>query len=75
MNIWIITAWDENGEYMNEVMNIIFHESLITPKIAELFAEDPSITSIKVETWYREEGTDDASFYDLETFYREGMVG
>ena len=75
MNIWIITAWDENGQHMNEVMSVIFCEPLVAPKVVELFAEEPSITSIKVEIWYREEGTDDASFYDWETFTREDMVG
>lgn len=75
MNFWVITAWDENGEYMNEVMSILFYEPLVAPKVAELFEVEPSITSIRVETWYREEGTDDASFYDWETFTREDMVG
>jgi len=75
MNFWIITAWDENGEYTNEVMSVLFYEPLVAPKVAELFEVEPSITSIKVETWYREEGTDDASFYDCEIFSREEVVG
>ena len=71
MNIWVVTCWNEGGEYMNEVMSILFDPDLIAPKVAELFAEIKDITSIKVETWYREEGTDDASFYEAETFWRE----
>lgn len=71
MNIWVVTCWNEGGEYMNEVMSILFDPDLIAPKVAELFAEVKDITSIKVETWYREEGANDASFYEAETFWRE----
>lgn len=68
MNIWVIIAGAE-------VLSLIFDESQVMPKVEELFLYDPTIDFIKVETWYREEGTDDASFYDWETFTREDMVG
>ena len=71
MNIWIITAWDDGGDRMNEVMDVIFDEAFVAPKVAELFAEDEQIVSVKVETWYRDADDPDASFYEVEMFWRE----
>lgn len=71
MNIWILTAWDDGGDRMNEVMSVIFNEALVAPKVAELFAEDEQIVSVKVETWYRDADDPDASFYESETFWKE----
>lgn len=73
MNIWVIIggAIFENCE----VLSLIFDESQVMPKVKELFLYDPMIDFIKVETWYREEETDDASFYDSEIYSREEVVG
>lgn len=73
MNVWVIIggAIFENCE----VLSLIFDESQVMPKVKELFLYDPMIDFIKVETWYREEGTDDASFYDFEIFSRGEVVG
>lgn len=73
MNIWVIIggAIFENCE----VLSLIFDEPQVMPKVKELFLYDPMIDFIKVETWYREEGTDDASFYDSEIYSREEVVG
>lgn len=68
MNIWVIIAGAE-------VLSLIFDESQVMLKVEELFLYDSTIDFIKVETWYREEGTDDASFYDFEMFSREEVVG
>ena len=75
MNIWVITAWDNGGDRMNEVMSLLFDSDLIMPKVMELFDEDPQIVTVRVETWYREEGTVDASYYDYDVYNREDMVG
>lgn len=71
MNIWVIYG----SAFSGEVLSLIFDESQVMPKVEELFLYDPTIDFIKVETWYREEGTDDASFYDFEIFSREEVVG
>lgn len=68
MNIWVIIA-------NSEVLSLIFDESQVMPKLEELFLYDQTLDFIKVETWFREEGTDDASFYDWELFSREEVVG
>jgi hypothetical protein len=68
MNIWVIIAGAE-------VLSLIFYEPQVMPKVEELFLYDSTINFIKVETWYREEGTDDASFYDFEMFSRGEVVG
>ena len=73
MNIWVIMGG--SIFYNCEVLSIIFDESQVMPKVKELFLYDPTIDFIRVETWYREEGTDDANFYDCETFSREKVVG
>ena len=75
MNIWVITAWDNGGELRNKVMSLLFASDLIMPKVKELFDVDPRIVTVRVETWYREEGTDDASYYDYDVYTREDMVG
>ena len=75
MNIWVITAWDNGGDRMNEVMSLLFASDLVMPKVMELFDVDPQIITVRVETWYREEGTDDASYYDYDVYNREDMVG
>lgn len=68
MNIWVIIA-------NSDVLSLIFDESQVMPKVEELFLYDQTLDFIKVETWFREEGTDDASFYDWEMFSREEVVG
>lgn len=68
MNIWVIIS-------SGDVLSLIFDESQVMPKVEELFLYDSTINFIKVETWYREEGTDDASFYDFEMFSRAEVVG
>ena len=75
MNIWVLTAWDNGGDRMNEVMSLLFASDLVMPKVMELFDEDPQIVTVRVETCYREEGTDDASYYDYNVYNREDMVG
>ena len=72
MNIWVVTCWNEGGEYMNEVMSILFDPDLIAPKVAELFAECPNYDEIHVECWHRDDVDGwDASYYETECFYRE----
>ena len=68
MNIWVIIA-------NSDVLSLIFDEHDVMPKVEELFLYDQTLNFIKVETWFREEGTDDASFYDWEMFSREEVVG
>ena len=68
MNIWVIIA-------NSDVLSLIFDESQVMPKVEELFLYDQTLDFIKVETWLREEGTDDASFYGWEMFSREEVVG
>lgn len=74
MDIWILTAWDTAGELCNEVMSVLFEEELVMPKVAELFEADAMIYLVRVEVWYREEGTWDASYYRAKEFHREDMV-
>ena len=71
MNIWVIFG----GALSGEVLSLIFDEAQVMPKVEELFLYDQTLDFIKVETWFREEGTDDASFYDFEVFSREEVVG
>lgn len=71
MNIWVIIA----GAFSGKVLSLIFYEPQVMPKVKELFLYDSTIDFIKVETWYREEGMDDASFYDFEVYSREEVVG
>lgn len=71
MNIWVIIG----SAFSGEVLSLIFDESQVMPKLEELFLYDQTLDFIKVETWFREEGTDDASFYDWELFSREEVVG
>lgn len=73
MDIWVLTAWDNANNLMNEVMSLLFDEDLVRPKVEELFGEDETITTVKVERWYREESTDDASYYGYKMFYRDEM--
>lgn len=73
MNIWIITCHDFGGERLNEIACVLFNEALVTPKVAELFAEDRQVEFVRVETWYRDHDEDDASFYDWEVYSREEM--
>lgn len=73
MDIWVLSAWSADGSLMNEVVSLLFDEDLVQPKVEELFGEDETITTVKVERWYREEGTDDASYYGYKMFYRDEM--
>lgn len=73
MTFWILAITDYTGERVNEVTAVLFDESLIEPKLAELFAEDQDIRSIKVETWFREPNGNNASFYDYEVYCRDDM--
>lgn len=75
MNFWILTTTAYTGERVNEITTVLFDESLIEPKLAELFAEDQDIYKIKVETWFREPDGNDASFCDWEIYCRCDMVG
>ena len=75
MNIWVLTAWDEDGALRNEVMSILFDEDLVMPKVVELFGEDATIYLVRVEVWNREDGTWDVSYCNAKEFYREDMVG
>lgn len=70
MNIWLIVGLSNHtGE--REVYDILFSADLVKKSIKEIFECTPGLNQIIVETWYREEGADDACFYDDETFYRE----
>lgn len=73
MDIWVLSAWSADGNLMNEVVSLLFDEDLVRPKVVELLEEDTTITTVKVERWYREEGTDDASYYGYKMFYRDEM--
>ena len=75
MDIWVLTAWDNGGDRMNEVMSLLFNEDLVMPKVLELFDCDPQIVTVRVEVWNREDGTWDASYCNAKEFYREDMVG
>lgn len=75
MNIWVLTAWSDNGELMNEVMSLLFDEDLVMPKVLELFNYNSRIELIHVEVWNREDGTWDASYCRGKEFYREDIVG
>ena len=75
MDIWVLTAWDENGTLRNAVMSILFDKELVMPTIIELFEEDATIYLVRVEVWNREDGTGDASYCRAKKFYREDMVG
>lgn len=69
MNIWLILGWStETGQW--EVYKVLFAADLIEEAVEEIFEYVPELNQVKVETWYREEGTDNACFYDDETFYR-----
>lgn len=73
MHIWVLSAWSADNSLMNEVVSLLFDEDLVRPKVVELLEEDTTITTVKVERWYREEGTDDASYYGYKMFYRDEM--
>ena len=70
MNIWLVVGLStETGQ--REVFNILFSADLVDGAVKELFEYFSELNQVTVETWYREKGTDDACFYDQETFYRE----
>ena len=70
MNIWLVLGWStETGQW--EVYKVLFAADLVEDAVEELFEYFPELNQVKVETWYREEGADDACFYDDETFFRE----
>ena len=70
MNIWLVVGLSaETGQ--REVFNVLFSADLVEEVVKELFEYFHELNQITVETWYREEGTNDACFYDQETFYRE----
>ena len=70
MDIWLVVGLStETGQ--REVFNVLFSADLIEETVKELFEYFHELNQITVETWYREEGTNDACFYDQETFYRE----
>lgn len=70
MNVWILTIWEDGGA-MNEVMAVLFDEAAVMPKVHELLGEIENITSVTVETWYRDMDEPDASYYEKETFWKE----
>lgn len=70
MNIWLIVGWStETGQW--EVYDVLFSADLVEEAVKELFEYFPELNQVKAEVWYREEGTNDACFYDEEIFYRE----
>lgn len=70
MNIWLILGKSTvTGQW--DVYEVLFSADLIKEAVEKLFEYAPDLNRVKVETWYREEGTDDACFYDEEFFYRE----
>lgn len=70
MNIWILVGLSTKT-VQEEVYNVLFSADLVEEAVKELFEYFPELNRVTVETWYREEGADDACFYDDETFYRE----
>lgn len=70
MNIWLILGWStETGQW--EVYDVLFSADLVEEAVKELFEYFPELNQVKAEVWYREKGTNEACFYDEETFYRE----
>lgn len=70
MNIWILVGLSTKT-VQGEVYNVLFSADLVEEAVKELFEYFPELNQVTVETWYREEGSDDACFYDDETFFRE----
>ena len=71
MNVWILSGWNIfDGEWVN--LAVLFNSDAVLPKVNELLTECTQFNQIKVETWYRENEDDDASYYEEETFYAEG---
>ena len=57
MNIWLVLGWStETGQW--EVYNVLFSADLVEETVNELFEYFSELNQVKVETWYREEGTD-----------------
>lgn len=70
MNIWIVSAWNTfSGEWVN--VSVLFYAPAIALKVQEILDEFPEFNQVKVETWFRENYDDDASFYGEEIFYRD----
>lgn len=70
MNIWLIVGLSiHTGE--REVYDILFSADLVEQTIKEIFECVPELNQVTIETWYREEGSDDACFYDEVPFFRE----
>lgn len=70
MNVWILTIWEDGGA-MNEIMAVLFDQAVVMPKVHELLEEVKNITSVTVETWYREADNPDADYYEREVFWKE----
>ena len=78
MNIWILMVWDCDDW---EIMGVLFDADAVEPRVTELFGENEDYTEIKVECWYRDMSTVpgvkddiDASFYEVETYWRDDYV-
>lgn len=71
MNIWILMVWDCDDW---EIMGVLFNADTVEPRVAELFGENEDYTEIKVECWYRDADDPDASFYEVETYWRDDYV-
>ena len=72
MNIWILMVWDCDDW---EIMGVLFDAEAVEPRVAELFGENEGYTEIKVECWHRDDAdSPDASFYVVETYWRDDYV-
>lgn len=71
MNIWLVLGW--NIVFGNwEVVKVLFDATAVQPTVAEVFAECPNYDELCVECWHRDDMDDpDASYYEMEYFYRE----
>lgn len=71
MNVWILSGWNIfDGEWVN--LAVLFNSDAILPRVNEFLTECTQFNQIKVETWYRENEDDDATYYEEEIFYVEG---
>lgn len=71
MNIWILMVRDCDDW---EIMGVLFNADAVEPWVAELFGENEDHTEIKVECWCRDADSSDASFYEVETYWRDDYV-
>lgn len=72
MKIWIVMVWDCDDW---EILDVLFDDDAIAPRVTELFKEAESRTEIKVECWYKDPTNDvNGYFLDVDAYWRDDWL-